>query len=114
MVDRLRRERIARNEAAARATNETLESGLTSLPLERDELVAFVCECGVATCRELVKVDLATYERIRRDARHFLLVPGHEILGTEDIVEQAQNYIVVQKHDRTRHIAESTDRRRPG
>ena len=113
-MDQPRAERIARNEASARATNETLESGLSALPLERDELVAFVCECGNAACRELVKVDLTTYERIRNDARHFLLVPGHEIPATEDVVERGDHHIVVQKHDRTRPVVESTDPRGPG
>ena len=73
-----------------------------------------MCECGDEECRQLVKVDLTTYERVRQDSRHFLIVRGHEIPETEDVVEQGDAHLVVQKHEDTRHVVEPSDPRRPG
>ena len=112
-MDQLRADRVARNEAAVRATNETLERGISGIPLEAGELVAFVCECGNTGCRQLVKVGLDLYERVRRDSRHFLILPGHEMGDAEDVIELGDAYAVVRKRENTREIVESTDPRNP-
>jgi len=112
-VDQLRADRVARNEAAVRATNETLERGISGIPLEAGELVAFVCECGNTGCRQLVKVGLDLYERVRRDSRHFLILPGHEMGDAEGLIEVRDAYAVVHKRQRTRENVEDTDPRNP-
>jgi hypothetical protein len=106
-----RKERIARNESAFRALNESL-----GLHVHRDlrrggDKSGFVCECAHEDCGEVVSVDLAKYEAIRGDARSFLLVPGHEIPDAEDVVEQGDGYIVVRKHEEVAKYVEITDPR---
>ena len=112
MSDPFRTERIAGNEATFRAINETLEAGLQTLPREEHDLAGFVCECGDSECSELVHVDLEKYEQVRSDSRRFLIVPGHEILEAEDVVELGGRYAVVQKHEHLRGIVEVSDLRR--
>jgi hypothetical protein len=92
-----RKERIARNESAFRALNESLEA---SVHRERPggHLAGFVCECGDPECEATIRLELAAYESIRQDAQLFFLVPGHEELEAEDVVDEGAGYVVVRKH----------------
>jgi hypothetical protein len=44
---------------------------------------------------------LDDYERVREDATHFLLVPGHEQEQLERVVERGRGYAVVEKFNRS-------------
>lgn len=101
-----RKERIARNESVFRELNEGLESSVhrDRAPLE---YAGFVCECGDGECDATVRLQLATYEEIRRDDRLFFLVPGHEVPDAEDVVAEGDGYLVVRKHE---DVAEFVDR----
>jgi hypothetical protein len=101
--------RNAHNEAVFREINERIEAG--PWPDERGNLAAFRCECGEFGCNVLIEVALDTYERVRADARHFLLFPGHEAPDIEVVVERATGYVVVEKQGTAGEIAEETDPR---
>jgi hypothetical protein len=101
----VRTERIARNEVAFRELNESLEASVHSGRPD-DDLAGFLCECGDPECDMTVRVTLPTYESIRRNARLFLLVPGHDAPDAEDVVDDGDGYIIVRKHDDTAHIVE--------
>ena len=93
----LRKTRIARNENAFRALNESLGASVHSgRPV--GDLAGFVCECGDPNCDTIVHVDVPTYEEIRQDSRKFLLVPGHEAPDAEDVIDDGEGYVVVLKH----------------
>jgi hypothetical protein len=102
-----RRERIARNEAAFRELNDALEARVHDA--DRAEQAGFVCECGNADCDALVHVPLERYAAVRRDPRQFLLLPGHEIPGTEDVVDRGDGYVVVRKHPDVDHVVADDD-----
>ena len=106
------RDRLARNEASFRSINETLNDGLKDAQLAEGELAGFACECGDADCAALVHVELPKYEEVRAHSARFLVVPGHEVQGVEDVVEQGERYAVVQKHEDVRAILEQADPRR--
>jgi hypothetical protein len=110
MPDR-RTERIARNESAFRALNESLEASVHRGRPE-DDFAGFVCECGDPTCDTTVRVTLATYESIRQDSMRFLIVPGHEAPGVEDVVGDGDGYVVVRKCEEAAEIVKGTDPRR--
>jgi hypothetical protein len=101
--------RSAHNEAVFREINERIESG--HWPDESGELVAFRCECGELGCNALVEVTLDTYERVRADARRFLLSPGHELTEIEIVTERRAGYVIVEKQGIAGEIAEETDPR---
>jgi len=106
-----RSDRIALNESAFRALNESLEASVHRGRPQSD-FVGFVCECGSPECDDTVRLDLPTYESIRQDARLFFLLPGHEAPAVEDVVDDGDGYRVVRKHEDVVDIVEQTDPRR--
>jgi hypothetical protein len=101
----LRHVRIAQNENAFRALNDSLGASVHSgRPAE--DLAGFVCECGDPDCDTTVRVTVKTYESVRADAQLFLLVPGHEMPDAEDVVGGGDGYVVVRKHDDVSDIVE--------
>lgn len=107
-----RKERIAQNENAFRALNESLENSVRRRRSD-EEFGGFVCECGDGDgdCEDTVRLQLATYEEIRHDSRLFFVVPGHEVPDAEDVVRRGEGYFVVRKHLDVAHIIEEGDRR---
>jgi len=90
------RERAARNEAAFRALNENLA---TQLRVTASDTAGFVCECSASTCRRLVDLTPEEYRAVRQDPMCFFVVPGHERVDVEDVVEEHDGYFVVRKHE---------------
>ena len=106
-----REERIARNEALFRNVNERVRELAEGFSGLEPALIEFVCECGSADCTESLGLTLEVYERVRSDPTHFVIVPGHEIPGVEDVVELHERYHVVRKHEEEAQIAIKTDPR---
>jgi len=101
------KERVARNEGLFRLLNDGRE--LEAQDLGDDGFVAFTCECGVLTCHQPLRLTVAEYEAIRSEARHFAVLPGHEILETEDVVERTDRYFVVRKRGEAVAIVEASN-----
>jgi hypothetical protein len=96
-----RAERIARNEARFREINDRLARDLAEVVEGAEELLPFVCECGLRTCAQPVRLSIGEYRRVRADRVHFAVVPGHEIEDVEDVVERGDRYVVIRKHEAT-------------
>jgi hypothetical protein len=103
--------RIARNEAAFRELNESLEASVQRRR-DDDDFAGFLCECGDPDCDMTVRVTLATYESVRRDSMLFLIVPGHDTPDVEDVVDGGDGYAVVRKCEDAAEIVERTNPRR--
>ena len=54
-----------------------------------------LCECGRDACAERLEVPTDVYEVVRREAHRFVVAPGHEEPGGEEIVAGAPSYLVV-------------------
>ena len=93
-MDQERKERVARNEAAARELNERFGFG------------RFTCECGDASCHAILHVPLDVYRSVRADDRRFLVRPGHEIHELEDVVVEHAEWSVIRKRDDVAHVVE--------
>jgi hypothetical protein len=106
-------ERIGRNEARFRGINERLEQGLRQVP-HNPELLEFVCECGSRDCQAHIRLSFAEYEEVRRDSRHFAVVPGHVAPDTERVVASADRFEVVEKFGAAVPLADATDQRESG
>jgi hypothetical protein len=104
--------RLATNESRFREINERVEHDLEPILDAEDERLSFVCECGQRRCAQNLELSVAEYEAVRRDARRFAVVPGHEIEDVEDVVERHDRYFVIQKHAETWEIVERADPRR--
>lgn len=94
----LRKARIAHNENAFRALNESLGASVHRGRPD-SELAGFVCECGNPDCDDVVRVPLPTYETLRADSQLFILRPGHDMADAEDVVAEREGYVIVRKHD---------------
>ena len=106
-----RRARIARNESAFRALNDSLHASIHRDRGDSD-FAGFVCECGDAECEVTVHLDMPTYESVRRDPRLFIIVPGHEESDAEDVVDGGEGYAIVRKHSDVAGLVDETHPRR--
>jgi hypothetical protein len=98
-------ERLAINEATFRRVNEGIEAG------SDDHHMVFACECGRLGCNQLLELSRADYDAVREHPRRFFLLPGHELLDIERVVERHDGYFVVEKVGRAGDVAERTDPR---
>jgi hypothetical protein len=102
-------ERLGANESVFRQVNEGIERG--QWPGEEDALVGFRCECAQLGCNELLELSVREYEQVRSDPRRFMVVPGHERLDGEIVVERHPGYLVVEKRDQAGVTAVENDPR---
>ena len=93
--------RQARNEALHREVNERLAEmdeqagGGWAGP---DQMFDFLCECGADDgCSGRVTMTLAEYDQVRQQDDRFVIVPGHENSQIENVVEERDRYLVVDK-----------------
>jgi hypothetical protein len=104
-----RQERVAKNEILFRQVNERI------LEIEGDrwrvDPVDFMCECGDIKCTRVVQLSVEDYERLRNEAAHFGVIPGHELPDIERVVERHEQYFVVEKDGEARVRAEVADPR---
>jgi hypothetical protein len=107
-------ERLAQNETLFREVNERvaevatqfLEDESHGLPVE------FTCECSGARCTEPIATTLAEYEAIRAAPTRFAVIPGHERVQIESVVERHPTYLVVEKGgEEAEAVARETDPR---
>jgi hypothetical protein len=97
-VEAERAARLGHNQSVVRSLNRRLDHGLVT-PKEPfpTEGPGFLCECSNLDCTEIVYVDLATYDEVRRDDRRFFVRTGHDIPDIEQIVAVGDGYVVVEK-----------------
>jgi hypothetical protein len=93
-----RARRVGLNEAIFRQVNEQIRDLNRDFGLEHGTM-AVICECGHSDCTERLELPVQEYERVRGDARHYLIAKGHEIPSVESVVEQNESYDVVQKDE---------------
>lgn len=103
MADAVRR---ALNEDIFREMNERLEQLGEELG---EENVEFVCECADPACSDSLSIPSAVYEAVRAGSRRFLIVPGHQQGDVERVIEEHDDYIVVEKVGEAGEVAEDTD-----
>jgi hypothetical protein len=102
-----RQRRQGQNEALFRALNENVEQFHT----DTGGRLEFVCECSSPNCIEKVKATEAEYEAVRSKATTFLVARGHDDPAVEEVVEQVDRFLVVEKRGEAAEIAEQTDPR---
>jgi hypothetical protein len=94
MEDRERR--IAENEILYRTVNEKIED-LNEAFGTLTNTMTVVCECGDESCAEQIELDVQTYERVRAEPTHFIVLPGHVMPDVESVVEQLEGFDIVRK-----------------
>jgi hypothetical protein len=99
--------RLAANEAVFRAGNESLEK------VQRGAKQAeFLCECGHPQCFQRVELSHEEYEDVRSHPARFFVAPGHEdVTAGEVVVEERDQWRVVEKRGEEREIVVRSDPR---
>lgn len=98
--------RAAAAEINGRRVNEAIERG-TGGPAP-----VFVCECGNLGCQAKVTLSIPDYESVRQDFDRFFVVPGHEIAGVDQVVEEHPDFlVVVKKEPEAKAMAAESDQR---
>jgi hypothetical protein len=54
-----------------------------------------ICECGDIDCLAVLSIDRTAYEQIAATPAHFVVLPGHERLEFEHVVETRKTHVVV-------------------
>lgn len=91
-----REERLGRNEALFRQVNERLEA-LNEAFSVTTQTVEIVCECARTDCLARITMTTDDYERTRADGTQFAVVPGHQVVDVEDVVEELDGWILIRK-----------------
>ena len=105
-----RERRLGENEVLYREVNERVlelqeEFGLA------EERIDFVCECAQVDCSERISMDLRAYEHLREHPARFGVKPGHEVPDVEQVVEEHEGYVVVEKTGEGADLAAARDPR---
>ena len=83
-------EQAAKTEALFPEVNERIAESAAGFDADTPE---FICECVAATLDE--------YEEVRADGATFLLTPGHEQAGIEQVVDVRGRFEIVEQVQRT-------------
>jgi hypothetical protein len=105
MSDDEREIRAARNQAIFRSVNERMRTLNDAFRGMRDSST-IACECANINCVEQVDIAVADYEAVRASPRRFVVLPGHVYPEIEQVVEQAEGFVVVEKLARAGETAE--------
>ena len=104
-----REHRLAQNEALFREVNERVET--LAHQLGPNHPYEFLCECANADCTFRITLSLTVYERVRADARQFIVLPLHYTPEVEDLVAEEEAYWVVRKTGEAAEYVERLDPR---
>jgi hypothetical protein len=104
-----REERLAQNEVFFRTVNEGIEQ--QAVRFGGDDDYEFICECASRECLDRVSLTLREYEHIRAEGTRFVVVPGHENVELELVVQTARSYNVVEKDGPAGIVADLADPR---
>ncbi|MEO5575657.1 MAG: hypothetical protein ABIR67_11525 [Gaiellaceae bacterium] len=105
-----RQERLTRNEALFRDTNESVRA-IAAAHGDDDHVYEFYCECSNANCTFQLQATLAEYEAVRAHPQRFLIRPEHVLPEIETVVQQNANWWVVEKQGEAGELAEDLDAR---
>jgi hypothetical protein len=107
-----REERLARNEVLFRSVNEAIEQ--QALEFGGLDEYEFICECARSGCFDRVSLTLKQYEHIRAEGTRFFVVPGHQDVAVEVVVEAREGFVIVEKDGHAGIVAELADPRGSG
>ena len=88
-------ERLAKNESLFRAVNERLDEIGEAAPWSKTN--DYLCECSDTACFANIELTKDEYEQARSRPTVFMLVPGHERLEIERVIEDNERFLLVEK-----------------
>jgi len=105
-----RQRRAAHNQLLFRSVNEQIIGMTENFRSDLSDL-DLVCECWSPSCTGTIRCRLEDFEQLDRTGNMFIVLPGHEDLGVEDVVDASNGYVVVRKRDLAARIVEQAQDR---
>jgi hypothetical protein len=87
-------QRLARNQVIFREVNDRLRALADAVP---DGEAEYLCECSNVDCTDKIELKPFEYEAVRARPKTFFIVPGHERLEVERVVDELNRYMIVEK-----------------
>jgi hypothetical protein len=111
--EELTAERVARNDARFRESNEQLAVVAGALDFGQDDVLPFLCECADVNCTTIIQLTGREYEAVRRHPARFVNAQGHEVnaQGWARVVDEFDRYTIVEKVGEAGEIAAELDPR---
>ena len=100
---------LAGRQTMFREVNENIAS-LTGLLAETDYQL-FTCECSDSACAAWLDLTFEEYAAVRAHPTRFVVRPGHQLTGSERVVEGNGRFLVVEKTGRAGDIPQTDDSR---
>jgi hypothetical protein len=100
-----RERRAVHNSLLFRSVNEQIVGLTGSLSADLSD-INLVCECWSPSCTGTIRCRLEEFELVHRTGDMFLVLPGHEDLLVEDVVDASNGYTVVRKRDLADRVVE--------
>ncbi|MDX6486368.1 MAG: hypothetical protein QOF43_1521 [Gaiellaceae bacterium] len=104
-----REERLANNEILFRTVNESIQE--LAVEFGGGDDYEFICECARRGCLDRIKLSRQQYEQVRAEGTRFFVVPGHEDISVELVVETTPTFVIVEKDGHAGVVAELADPR---
>jgi hypothetical protein len=108
-AEEAREERLAQNEILFRSVNEAIEQ--QALEFGGLDQYDFICECARSSCFDRISLTLREYEHVRAEGTRFFVVPGHEDVAVELVIETQPGFVIVEKDGHAGIVAEHADPR---
>ena len=96
-IDGRRDGKRGQNELLFRAVNEKLRALNVEFEGFANETAVFVCECNRIECMAQMELGVEAFDAVCAQPLRFVVVPGHEVPGVEQVVDRNGTYVVVEK-----------------
>jgi hypothetical protein len=73
--------------------------------------INLVCECWSPSCTGTIRCRLEEFELLDRAGNMFIVLPGHEDLLVENVVDASNGYVIVRKRELAARIVEEAQER---
>ena len=87
-------EQLVRNQVFLREVNERIAEVAAAWMENPPE---FLCECSNEACVETLAVSSDEYDAVRSSSNLFVVLPGHEVLEVDRVVEASERFSLVEK-----------------
>jgi hypothetical protein len=91
-------EQLVRNQLLLRDVNERIAEVAVGWP---GDPPTFLCECSNEDCHETLALSLGEYEVVRSSLNLFVVLPGHELLEVDRVVDARERFTLVEKTKHT-------------
>ncbi len=99
-MDSTSKRRLVENELIFKKKNQRIKAGIKKLIAQsgiNEFTTELYCECSNEDCSDKIVINTKDYDRVHKNAKHFIVKCGHEVKEVETVLERTKHYCVVEK-----------------